>query len=253
MSSLTLQLGSDGQSWLTRRDPRTRVLTAVLFSLAVVSLTQLPLLALALTAAVGMALAAGLRPLIVLKRIAALESFMLVVLLLLPFTTPGTTLLELGPLSASQEGLRMAVTIVLKANAVVLTLLALVGTLEPVVLGHALARLGIPRKLAHLFLFTVRYIGVLHDEYQSLRRAMRARAFVPCSSFHTWRSLGNLLGMLLVRSLERSQRIMAAMKCRGFNGQFHMLSEQCWQWRDSLLLLCAITALGTLVTLEFLL
>lgn len=253
MSSIILQLGSDSQSWLTRRDPRTRVLSAVLFSLAVVSLTQLPLLALALTGSVVIAVAAGLRPLMLVKRLAALESFMLVALVLLPFTTAGTTLFELGTLSASQEGLHLAAAIMLKANAVVLALMALVGTLEPVVLGHTLARLGVPRKLAHLFLFTVRYIDVLHEEYQSLRRAMRARAFVPCSSFHTWRSLGNLLGMLLVRSLERSQRIMAAMKCRGFHGQFHLLNEQCWQWRDSLLLLFAITALGILVTLELML
>jgi cobalt/nickel transport system permease protein len=253
MSSLSLQLCNSRQSWLTQRDPRTQLITAVLVSLAVVSLTQLPLLAVALTIAIGTAMAVGLRPLVLLKRIAALETFMLVVLVLLPFTTPGTTLFELGTLTASQEGLRLAVAIVLKANTVVLMLLALVGTLEPVVLGRALARLRVPTKLVHLFLLTVRYIGVLHEEYQSLRRAMRARAFTPRSNFHTWRSFGNLLGMLLVRSLERSQRVMAAMKCRGFDGRFHLLSEQHWQWRDSLLIFIAVALLGTLVILELLL
>jgi cobalt/nickel transport system permease protein len=253
MSSLTLQLCNSSESWLTQRDSRTRVITAVLFSLTVVSLTQLPLLTVALVIAVSTAMAVGLRPLTLLKRIAALETFMLVLLVLLPFTTPGTTLFELGTLTASKEGFRLAVTIVLKANSVVLILLALVGTLEPVVLGNALARLRVPTKLVHLFLLTVRYIGVLHEEYQILCRAMRARAFSPRSNFHTWRSFGNLLGMLLVRSLERSQRIMAAMKCRGFDGRFHLLSAQHWQWRDSLMLLLALTTLGTLLTLDLLL
>lgn len=253
MSSLSLQLCNSSQSWLTQRDPRTRIITAVLFSLAVVSLTRLPVLTIALAISVSTAMAVGLRPLVLLKRIAALETFMLVLLVLLPFTTPGAALFELGTLTASQEGLRLAVAIVLKANTVVLMLLALVGTLEPVVLGHALARLRVPTKLVHLFLLTVRYIGVLHEEYQSLRRAMRARAFTPGSNFHTWRSFGNLLGMLLVRSLERSQRVMAAMKCRGFDGRFHLLSEQHWQWRDSLLIFIAVVALGTLVILELLL
>lgn len=253
MSSITLQLCDGRQSWLTQRDPRTRVITAVLFSLAIVSLAQLALLTVALIVAVSTALAAGLRPLILLKRIAALETFMLVMLALLPFTTPGTPLFTFGTLSASEEGLRLALAIILKANTVVLVLLALVGTLEPVVLGHALARLRVPKKLVHLFLLTVRYISVLNEEYQSLRRSMRARAFTARSNFHTWRSLGNLLGMLLVRSLERSQRVMAAMKCRGFDGRFHLLSEQRWQWRDSLLLIVALTTLGTLVILELLL
>lgn len=253
MSSLTLQLGDGGHSWLTQRDPRTRVIVAVSVSLVVVSLTHLPLLAVALAGAVSMALAVGLRPLPLLKRMAALEGFMLIVLLFLPFTTPGTPLFQWGPLTATQDGLLLAARIVLKANTVVLTLLALVGTLEPVVLGHTLARLGVPKKLCHLFLFTVRYIGVLHEEYQSLRRAMRARAFAPGSNFHTWRSLGNLLGMLLVRSLERSQRVMAAMKCRGFDGHFHLLSRHYWQWLDSLLLLLALAILSVLITLELLL
>lgn len=257
MSSLTLQLGDDRQRWLTQRDPRTRVITAVLFSLVVVSLTQLQLLTAALTIALVTAIAAGLHPLMVIKRIAALEAFMLVLLALLPFTTPvappGTPLFELGILTASQEGFRLALTIILKANTVVLVLLALVGTLEPVVLGHALAQLRVPTKFVHLFLLTVRYIDVLHEEYQSLRRAMRARAFAPRSNFHTWRSFGNLLGMLLVRSLERSQRVMAAMKCRGFDGRFHLLSEQHWQWRDSLLIFLALTILCPLVILELLL
>ncbi|MEX0603537.1 MAG: cobalt ECF transporter T component CbiQ [Marinobacter sp.] len=253
MSSITLQLCDGQQSWLTQRDPRTRVITAVLFSLATVSLDHLGLLTTALIIAVSTALAAGLRPLLLLKRIAALETFMLVMLGLLPFTTPGAPVFSVGALTASEEGLTLALTIILKANAVVLMLLALVGTLEPVVLGHALARLRIPAKLVHLFLLTVRYISVLHDEYQSLRRAMRARAFTPRSNFHTWRSLGNLLGMLLVRSLERSQRVMAAMKCRGFDGRFYLLNEQCWQWRDSLMLFSALTTLSLLVILELLL
>ena len=253
MNGLTLQLGDDQLSWLTQRDPRTRIITAMLFSLVTVSLDHPALLTAALMIAIATALAAGLRPSLLLNRILALEAFMLVMLALLPFTTPGAAVFTLGPLTATEEGLTLALTIALKANSVVLMLLALVGTLEPVVLGHALARLHVPPKLVHLFLLTVRYISVLHQEYQSLRRAMRARAFMPGSNFHTWRSLGNLLGMLLVRSLERSQRVMAAMKCRGFDGRFFLINELYWQWRDSLMLCVALPTLGTLVTLELLL
>lgn len=253
MSALTLRLTTGRACWLERRDPRLRVITAVLFAAVVASLSRLPMLALALTAAVSLALAVGLKPSLLARRIAALEMFMVIVLVLLPFSTPGAQLFQLGPLTASHEGFWLALSIGLKANAVVLVLLALVGTLEPVVLGHTLARLHMPTQLVHLFLFTVRYISVLHEEQLRLRRAMRARGFAAGSNLHTWRSLGQLLGMLLVRSLERSQRVVAAMKCRGFDGRFHLFTTQHWQRADSFLLLLAVLVLSSLIALEHLL
>ena len=36
---------------------------------------------------------------------------------------------------------------------------------------------------------------------------------------------GYLIGMMLVRSLERSERILAAMKCRGFTGRIPLLER----------------------------
>jgi cobalt/nickel transport system permease protein len=168
-----------------------------------------------------------------LHRLVALEGFMFILLISLPFTVPGTRLLTIGPVAGSLEGLLLAIKILLKANAVVLALLALVGTLEPVVFGHALARLAVPEKLVHLLLMTVRQIHLLHQEFIRLRQAMRARAFVPCSNRHTWNSYGWLVGMLLVRSLERSQRILSAMRCRCFHGRLYLLDSTYWQPADN--------------------
>nr|WP_307258251.1 energy-coupling factor transporter transmembrane component T [Kaistia dalseonensis] len=47
-----------------------------------------------------------------------------------------------------------------------------------------------------------------------------ARGFRPRSSRHTWRSHGNLIGMLQVCALDRSRRIEEAMLCRGYGGRF---------------------------------
>ena len=222
--------------WLDQFDPRLRLLTALLFALTTVSLQQTPLLLLVLAASLLSALFTGLTGSLLLKRLLAMEGFMILLLIMLPFSVPGDSLFTLGSFSASTQGLDRVLQIVLKANAIVIMLMTLIGTLEPVVLGHALGQLRLPEKLIHLFLFTVRYIGVLFDEYQRLRMAMRARAFVAGSNRHTWRSFGWLIGMLLVRSLERSQRILAAMKCRGFNGRLYLITTEHWQRRDSVIL-----------------
>jgi cobalt/nickel transport system permease protein len=250
MMQLTLGQENAQGGWLSQFDPRLRLIAALLFALAVVSLQRLPLLLTALLLALLLAWRVGLSGPLLRKRLLAMEGFMIVLLMMLPFSVPGESWLTLGPFSASLEGLWRALEIVLRANAVVILLMALIGTLEPVVLGHALGQLRLPQKLIHLFLFTVRYIGVLFDEYQTLRLAMRARAFVAGSNRHTWRSLGWLLGMLLVRSLERSRRILAAMKCRGFSGRFYLVNPNVWRRRDTLALLAAGGLAAILLLLE---
>lgn len=212
-------------SLIHRLDPRVRVLLSVAFAVVVVLGQDMIMLGVALGMAMGLAVMAQLPVALTLRRMVAMELFIVAMLLTLPFTLPGEPLWQWGPLVASEEGVMRATLIVLKANAVILVVLTLMGTLEVVTLGHALHHLYIPAKLVHLLLFTVRYIAVLQREYRRLRLAMTARGFVPRSNWHTWRSYGYLIGMLLVRSLERSERIQAAMLCRGFHGQYYLLDH----------------------------
>lgn len=212
-------------SLIGRLDPRTRVMAAMLFALAAVVAHGLAAQGLALALAVVLALLARLPLRPTLRRLLALEGFMLVLLVSLPFTVPGAPVAEFWGWSASVEGFARALSIVLVGNAVVLAMLALLGSMGVVELGHALARLGAPDRLVALLLFTIRYIEVLHQEYARLRLAMRARAFRPRTGWHTWQAMGWLVGMLLVMSLERSERIHAAMRLRGFTGRFPVLDH----------------------------
>jgi cobalt/nickel transport system permease protein len=236
--------------WLAARDPRLRVAAAGLFALAAVSLSRLPALLAALVLAATLAGAAGLAWRDLWRRLLALEGFMLVLVLTLPFAIPGEPLTSLGPLTASREGLLRALAIVLKANAVTLALLALVGSLGPADFGHALGRLGVPEKLVHLLLLTVRQVHLLDSEHRRLRQAMRARAFVPRSDRHTWRSYGWLIGMLLVRATARSRRVLEAMRCRGFKGRLYLLDTPVWSGADTAVGLLLGGLLAGLVALD---
>lgn len=236
-------------------DPRLRIIAVVLFSLVVVLSREMPVLIAGLGIALVAALAAHLEPLRTLRRVLAMDLFMLFLLLMLPFTVPvaagNSPLLEIGSMQASVAGLVRGIEIVLKANAVILALLALVGTLEATTLGHALARLRLPEKLVHLLLFTVRYLEVISREYRRMRKAMKARAFVLRSNRHTWRSMGYLIGMLLVRSLERSERIHGAMKCRGFQGRLYLLDDMSITRRDHQFMVLTVLTLSMLIWMEW--
>ncbi len=219
--------------WLDKFDPRLRILIAVCFSLLISTLTNHLALIFSLLFSVFLLFCIRLPLKLIARRLLAFEGFILLIVIFFPFTIEGEVVWELGGFNASVEGLERALTVFLRANAIIISMLCLLGTLEPETLGHALARLGVPNKLAHLFLMTARYLDVLFDEYSRLKQAMRARAFVPKSNFHTWRTFGWLIGMLLVRSMDRSQRIMNAMKCRGFNGRLYLLDNKNWQVKDT--------------------
>jgi cobalt/nickel transport system permease protein len=220
-------------------DPRARIVMAVVFALVVVFSKNLWLPFIGLLIALGFACIASLHLKRTFRRVIAMDLFVVMMVVMLPFTVSGTELFNVFGLSASKEGFLLAIAIALKANAVVLTMLALVGTMGASTLGHALARLKVPEKLVHLLLFTVRYLDVISREYRRMRKAMRARAFVPKTNLHTLRSIGYLVGMLLVRSLERSERIFAAMKCRGYCGKLYLFDTMVWQIRDTALIILA--------------
>lgn len=217
-------------------DPRLRVATA--FALALVAAVARSPLAPALALGLGLVvvLAARLPPAVVARRLLTVNFFMLFLWLVLPFSWGGETRFALGPLGWSADGLRLAGLVTLKANGIACLFWGLVATMPVGVLGHALIRLGIPAKLAHLLLFTYRYLHVLYEEYNRLRQAALVRGFQPRLSRHTLQTYAYLVGMLLVRAFNRSQRVYEAMLCRGFKGRFYSLAHFSFSGRDGLAL-----------------
>jgi cobalt/nickel transport system permease protein len=193
---------------------------------------------------IAVAAAARLRPMDVLKRLVPFNLLALVLFVLLPLTKDGSPLLTVFGLELTKEGFSQAGRIALKGNAILLTLMVLLGTLDVGILGHTLSHLRMPDKLTHLLVFMVRYLDVLHREYLRLAAAMKTRGFRPRINRHTLTTYGYLVGMLLVRSFDRAERILAAMKCRGFRGRFYLLDHFAFSRRD--VPFCVVSAVALL-------
>lgn len=224
-----------GDSLVHRLDPRVKIIVTFVFSVVVALTGSIATAATALGLPLFLILAARLDLTCVLRRIAVVNTFVLFLCLFLPFTYPGRTIYSIGPLDVHMEGLMQAVLIAIKSNAVILMVIALLGTSTVFSLVHALGRLGMSDKLVHLFFFCFRYIHVIHEEYHRLSNAMKMRGFKPGTNVHTYRSYAYLMGMLLVRSFDRSRRIFAAMKCRAFKGRFYVLQDYRMKNSDYLL------------------
>jgi cobalt/nickel transport system permease protein len=85
----------------------------------------------------------------------------------------------------------------------------------------ALEKLGAPRFFALQLLFLYRYLFVLVDEAVRMVRARSLRVFNGKGMHLT--AYGSLLGHLLLRTLNRAQRIHSAMWCRGFDGNIRII------------------------------
>jgi len=243
---------ADGASVVHRLDPRGKIVVAALFAI-LVAVTKSYAVALGGLALALLYLALARLPLKqVIIRLLVVNSFIFFLWFVLPFTYPGDALWRFGPLAATRQGLIFTGLITIKSNAIIIALIALVATVPVVTLGQALHQMRVPDKLAHLLLFTYRYIYVFEQEYRRLVQAMKIRGFTPRTNLHTYRSYAYLAAMLLVRSFDRAERVFQAMLCRGFHGTFYSLKSFSWQRRDGIFLATSVLALLMLLGLEVL-
>ncbi|MBN2713321.1 MAG: cobalt ECF transporter T component CbiQ [Planctomycetes bacterium] len=229
---------------IRRADPRLRVVATAVWAILACLCDRPAALVPMLVLGAALVILSGLPASAIRRRMIQLNVFVAFFILILPLTIPGENFFALGSLGWSREGLERALVIALRANSIVLACAALLGTMEAAHFGIALRRLGLPKKLTHIFLFTIRYTETVHIEYHRLRDAMKLRAFKAGCDSHTLRSIGYLIGMLLVRSAERSERILEAMKCRGFTGELYTLEEFRFGRVDFLLSILIIAALA---------
>jgi len=237
---------------ICRLDPRARLIVAVAFSVLAAAGSRFQCLI--PTLAVGILAICLARPSVaaVARRLAAANIFTVALWLVLPFTVAGATAAHVGSLRVTHEGVVLAAVITLRCNAILMVCMALLATMPLVQLGHALVHLHVPAKLVRVFLLFLRYFSVLEGEYSRLRLAMKVRGFRPRTNRHTYRTLAWLVGMLLVRSLERAERVYAAMKCRGYRGEFYLPHHFSFRWRDAVFVLFAGVLLSVLGAAEWL-
>ena len=222
MTSLALM---QTDSMIARLDPRVRLVTACLWSIILALVQQFAAALAGLFFAVCLCIIARLSWSGLKLRLISLNGFIFLLFLTLPWSVPGSVGWSLGPIPFTREGVALAALIGLKSNAILLTISALISTIPPTALGHAMEHLRVPARFAHLFLFSVRYVEQMYHENQRLARSARARAFTPGFNRLTYTTYARWLSMLFIRGLDRSERVLAAMKARGYQGRFYLLNH----------------------------
>ena len=217
---------ADTRSLFHTWDPRLKVLSLLLYCFFVVSLSSLLFASAAVLIALAAVIIAGIPAQAVLRRMTAMAGFLGMFLVVMPLTVPvqeGDTLIRFTHLpffTFNVRGILTALAIITKAAAISLMMGPLVNTSPFPITVRALSSLGVSQKICQMLLLTHRYIYVFQHEINRMQTAMRARGFMMRSNLSTIRTIGNFLGMLFVRSFERTERVYDAMLCRGFTGAF---------------------------------
>jgi cobalt/nickel transport system permease protein len=208
---------------LRRFDPRAKLLATLAFILAVLSFGKYEvsdLLPFFLYPIVLMAL--GDVPMaFVLRRLIVVAPFAIFIGMFNPLldrhvvATVGPWAITGGWLSFVSIMLRFALT-------VGSTLVLVAGTgIHDVCRG--LGALGVPAAFTVQVLFLHRYLFVLVDDGMRMARARALRAVGPRGM--GMRVYGHMLGSLLLRTMDRAERIHLAMTCRGFDGQVRTVTR----------------------------
>ncbi|MDF1666412.1 MAG: cobalt ECF transporter T component CbiQ [Planctomycetota bacterium] len=200
-------------------DPRTKILT--LFPLIFVSTSTPPqfLLSFGLYSLYLIVLTALARiPIkLLIKRFLMALPFILMVSAYLPFV-------EQQDLSNPYSGgWWLFWNMVIKAFIGIYAMSVLTATTRFAKLIQGFARLRAPQLLLMLLSFTYRYMFVLVEEAQRMKRARDARAY---GGRWLWQAkvIGQMIGTLFLRSYERGERVYLAMCSRGYDG-----TQSLWQ------------------------
>lgn len=131
-------------------------------------------------------------------------------LLLEPFVL-GVTLLALF----QPDGVRIFGLLLWKTNLCLLTTVLLSSTTPFTALLQVIIKLPVPWIFVTTLTLMHRYLFVLADESERMRRARASRTLTRGRRFQ-WQMLSSVVGQLFVRASERAERIYNAMCARGW-------------------------------------
>ena len=217
LKDITLGQFFPGDTLAHKLDPRTKLLVTVLYVVALFtakSYIAYGLLILTLIVAVRIsrvgakALFKGLKPVLFIIAFTALLNL---------FYTPGTELCHFWIFRITIEGVRAAITMMLRITLLIMGTFLLTYTTSPIRLTDGLESLLGPLKkikvpvheLAMMMSIALRFIPTLIEETDKIMSAQKARGA---------KALVPLLVPLFVSAFRRADELATAMECRCYHG-----------------------------------
>ena len=132
-------------------------------------------------------------------------------LLFLEIFVIGVALLSL----LQPDGFAVFTAVFSKSTLCLFTIVLFSSTTQFTLLLRSLRQWGTPDLMVTILALMYRYVFVMIDEMERMRRARSSRTFVQ-RRWMLWRSRSTIVAQLFIRSTERAERIYMAMCARGW-------------------------------------
>lgn len=244
-----IELYAQGSSLLHRWEPRCKFVALMVMMFLFAQTQHIGWAFLGLAISYTMLLSLKLPFHVFLKRISQIHLIFIPCFIILPFTAKGDLQTVYG-IQLSWEGIWLATLFYIRAVSVVALSMVLVYSTPMARLFHAAERLMIPSVIVQIAVLTYRYLFSLSWEWGNVRNALKSRGFNNTASMRVYKTYANVIAASLVRSLERTDRVYNAMKCRGYSGQVCLMHDQNICVNDWIIFFCCIAAASVLFCVD---
>ncbi|WP_104721273.1 cobalt ECF transporter T component CbiQ [Helicobacter mesocricetorum] len=128
-------------------------------------------------------------------------------------------------------GVISMITLILKGILSLLASYLLIATTSMEGICYALRTLYVPKVLVTQILLTYRYIPIFLLEVQCTLEAYSLKT--PKKGGISFKAWGSLVGLILLRSINRAYEVYQSMRLRGFSGEFYFLKYGKVVWIQS--------------------
>ncbi len=209
--------------WVNRIHPLVKLALTVVYIAVVVSFSKYDIIGLAGMAVYPVAgfLLSELSVKKSLRRLRIILPLVCIVGLANPFFD--RTPVYLGAVQIN-AGVISMITLMMKGVLAVIASYLLIATTTIEKICFALRLLRIPKVLVTQILLTYRYITVLLDEANRMTQAYALRA--PGQKGVNIKAWGSLVGLLLLRSIDRANEVYESMSLRGYTGDWLYMGQK---------------------------
>ncbi len=228
LSDIMLGQYFPGNSFVHRLDPRSKIILTLTFITSIfLASNYIAYLTVGLFICLIVAVS-GIPAKIVLRSIKPLWIILLLTAGIHLFMTPGKTLVEWGPLSITEEGIKQAVQMSARLIYLILISSLLTFTTSPIALTDAIERLLSPLKriklpvheLAMMMTIALRFVPTLLEETDRIMKAQMARGadFSSGNIIKRAQNLVPILVPLFISAFRRADELATAMEARCYRG-----------------------------------
>ncbi|MDY3113329.1 MAG: energy-coupling factor transporter transmembrane component T [Helicobacter sp.] len=119
----------------------------------------------------------------------------------------------------------LATLIFIRSNLILCTAILLFFNTTYAQIASGIYALRLGSKFSYLVFFALKFIYLLKLDLKRLKIALIVRGFVGRTSIFTYKTYANLVGILFILAINRSQNLQKALIARGFNGIFYSFNN----------------------------